>query len=445
MTLHVIQTSDDRRYLPMLQASERLTRAFCAQRGYRYTAFTGMKRGRAPVHAAYNRIFMLHELMAQGHRDWVLYMDADAYIQDMDFDVDAYLAENAAAGYDFIAAEASVHLPQIWCINNGVYFINLGSEAGQRIVLLMRHLVDTLVPAEYWDDPDATWAPEDYDDQNMLYGVLARDDGVQGRIKKESGEVFNYRGRFIAQCLRTDYPTLDSRIGFVRDRCDELWQAHARRLGEANPPLPSQPAPPLSLLMPAAEPAVVLRQCAALLGLDRRVRDHLELLLVGPGPDVPPLALEAGLQVRRLQPTTAVDSGEPAAAAAAAAAGLGLGGWLAVAAPGRWLDSDGLAHLLGGLSALDAAPVYRFRAEGAAADDAVLLAARHLAGLGGLSPLPGHAPQWQLLLAHLAMRAQADTVAITNIGWQTSTALAAVASGGAGPSRGSGWPHAVAA
>jgi len=421
MTLHVIQTSDDRRYLPMLQASERLTRAFCARHGYPYTVFTGMKRGRAPVHAAYNRIFMLDELLAQGHRDWVLYMDADAYIQDMDFDVDAYLAENAAQGFDFIAAEASVHLPQIWCINNGVYFINLGSEAGQRIVLLMRHLVDTLVPPEYWDDPNAGWAPEGYDDQNMLYGVLARDEPVQGRIKKESGALFNYRGRFIAQCLRTDFDTLAGRIGFVQQRSDALWQAQALRGGERAPPLPSATAPRLSLLMPADDVEAVYAQCAALAQLGDTARRSIELVLVGQGASA--ISDRAGLTLRRwlpaaaaaMAPTTPGQAAREAAALAPAAAAQCLAPWLVLPTPGRVLDADGLDHLLGGLDALHAATLYRFRRDGRSADDAVMLSARHLASLGGLWPLPGAASRWEALLTMLAMRAGEPAAAITNI------------------------------
>jgi len=414
MTLHVIQTSDDRRYLPMLQASERLTRAFCARHGYPYTAFTGMKRGRAPVHAAYNRIFMLDELLQQGHRDWVLYMDADAYIQDMDFDVAAYLADNAALGYDFIAAEAHAQLPQIWCINNGVYFINLGSEAGQRIVLLMRHLADTLVPPEYWDDPDATWAPEGYDDQNMLYGVLARDEPVQGRIKKESGALFNYRGRFIAQCLRTDFDTLAGRTAFVQQRCDALWQAHAQRLGERSPPLPSAAAPRLSLLMAADDGDAVQAQCAALAQLDEAARRSVELVLVGPGAPAPELA--SGLTLRHLLPLPQAQ--RDAAALAPDAAALCLSPWLVLPARGRLLDTDGLDHLLGGLDGLDRLPLYRFRPDGRSADDAVMLSARHLASLGGLWPLPGCAARWDMLLSTLTMRAGEPAAAITNIVWQ---------------------------
>ena len=144
MRLSVIQTSDDRRYLPMLQATEPLNRLYCQRHGFDFQPYVGMVRGCAPVHAAYNRIYLLHQRVLAGDTGWVLYMDADAWVRDMDFDVLGYLAQHPE--HDFIAAEASALVPQVWAINNGVFFINLGSVAGQRIVHTWKQLADAWCP-----------------------------------------------------------------------------------------------------------------------------------------------------------------------------------------------------------------------------------------------------------------------------------------------------------
>ena len=223
MRLSVIQTSDDRRYLPMLQATEPLNRLYCQRHGFDFQPYVGMVRGCAPVHAAYNRIYLLHQRVLAGDTGWVLYMDADAWVRDMDFDVLGYLAQHPE--HDFIAAEASALVPQVWAINNGVFFINLGSVAGQRIVHTWKQLADALVPAAYWADPEATWAPPEYDDQNLCYRTLAGDNYVLSRVKKESAGVFNYDGQFIAQCLRADFPTFEERLAAVQQRCAALLAA----------------------------------------------------------------------------------------------------------------------------------------------------------------------------------------------------------------------------
>lgn len=415
MALHLIQTSDERRYRPMLEASARVSRAWCLQRGYGCTVFAGRKRGQSPVHAAYNRFFMLHELMQQGHRDWVLYMDADAWIQDMDFDVEAYLAEHGRDA-DFIAAEASRHIQHTWCINNGVFFIHLGREVGRSIAALMHHLVNTRVPAEHWDNPQAGWAPEEYDDQNMLYGVLAAEHVTQGRIRKESGEVFNYRGRFIAQCLRTDFETLDERIDHVRAATDDVLLRHRLRLGERAPVTLDAGAPPrLSLLLPRADAALCAAQALACSGLPAHEAAQLELL-------APDTAMPAGRTAAA--PWRLLDGAAQRSAGLLAqdAAALARGDWLLLAAPGRCLAATALARVLRGLDALRPDTLYQFGDGRGTAPDAVLIARSRFDATGGL-PDAQALSDWPAVLAALATDVRftqdgaAPLGAITNVAW----------------------------
>src|SRR4051794_34277184 len=90
----LIQTSDAVAYAPMLVTTSRTTREFSRRHGLEYRQFVGIKFGQFPWHSTYNRIHMMAELLAEGHQGWVLYLDADAYIYDLDFPIMEYLIEN---------------------------------------------------------------------------------------------------------------------------------------------------------------------------------------------------------------------------------------------------------------------------------------------------------------------------------------------------------------
>lgn len=215
MRITMIQTSDPVRYAPMLATTARINRLYADLHGYEYVQFVGLKKGLSPIHATYNRIFMLEEMLHAGHDGWVVYVDADAFVSDVRFDLRRYLIENAK--HDFIAMEAPIAEP--WAINAGIFMVNLGTEIGRKIVLLYRLFADTLVPDAYWNDPQAGWAPPDYDDQNMLLGVLGRNADILGTMKKARREDF----RFFRQVLRVDGDSLEHRISIAAVEIDRLF------------------------------------------------------------------------------------------------------------------------------------------------------------------------------------------------------------------------------
>ncbi|NOS54531.1 hypothetical protein, partial [Acinetobacter baumannii] len=89
----VMQTSDDGQYAPMLDATSRNVIAFCRKHDLGYQAFKGIKKGHWQWHSCFNRLYMFDELIAAGHRDWVMYLDADAYVADMAFPIRQYLSD----------------------------------------------------------------------------------------------------------------------------------------------------------------------------------------------------------------------------------------------------------------------------------------------------------------------------------------------------------------
>jgi hypothetical protein len=230
MNLTIIQTADETKYKRLLDITSRTVNLYSFLHSYTYVKYVGLKRGRSPVHAAYNRAYMLKELMDADYRGWVLYLDADAYVKDLTFDCVSYLSQNS--DYDFIAAETSTPFAERWAINNGIFFINLGSAIGHKIATSLLMFIDQAVPQSYWDDSNADWPPQAYDDQVMMCGILGNNPEILERVKKESKHIFNYEGTVFRQSLRSMHQTFDQRVVATARECDAILNGF---IAEVNP------------------------------------------------------------------------------------------------------------------------------------------------------------------------------------------------------------------
>lgn len=226
-----MQTADPVRYAPMLAASQPNVAEFCRRHGHRYQAFIGVKRGFHPWQATYNRIPMLADLAATGFRGWALYLDADAWVADLDFDLLAYLDRHSDRAA--ILATAGV-TDQPWDVNAGVVLVNLGHPLGRRLVDRWQAMFDA-IPDERLRAAEA-WLDDD-NDQDLLHRLLRDDPELMAAVRIEPRDFMNSpHGRFIRQHLRAQSPHLPARIRAVAGAA-----ADAMRLGGAAPPVPATP------------------------------------------------------------------------------------------------------------------------------------------------------------------------------------------------------------
>ncbi len=231
----LLQTSDPHVYFDMLCLSARTNRAFCRRHGIAYQAFIGIKRGFHPWQATFNRIPMLHELVAARFAGWVLYVDADAYVADLDFDLRGYLADKPAA-----AAILTPVAPGAawWDINAGVALFNLASAEGRWLVARWHDAFMAIT-----DDAlrgDADWALV-RNDQDLLHDILRANDWLRPHVVLQSTELINAsNARFIRQVLRARADGLPERMRILRqetDRilgCDEPAPSAATAAGQAD-------------------------------------------------------------------------------------------------------------------------------------------------------------------------------------------------------------------
>jgi hypothetical protein len=210
MNITFLQTSDPFRYLPMLSATAPTVIEYCKRHGYRYESYIGIKRGFHNWQATYNRIYQLQELMERRHSGWAVYLDADAYIVDLDFDLHSYLADKQQFGAILTPSMATDHH---WDINAGVVLINLGHPIGRRIVERWRLAFDglsdqRLLEADQWLEADS--------DQDFIQIMLRTDPEIAAAVYLQTTDLINSSfATFIRQHLRGYSPDFDSRLAAI--------------------------------------------------------------------------------------------------------------------------------------------------------------------------------------------------------------------------------------
>lgn len=220
MTVTFMQTADAFNYADMLAATSRTVRVYAADHGCAYEQYLGLKKGRHPWQSCFNRIFMLNEMLDRGVTGWVCHMDADAWIQDLSFDIHGYLADKSDKALIVVSAQAS---DEWWDINDGVFLINLDHPAARRLI------------AEWLEATLACWhviadTPNfpvgGPDDQSLLHNILMEGD-YRDVIHLEDANLINTPyASFIRQQFRSSSATFKLRLGHIKDAVGAVLRGH---------------------------------------------------------------------------------------------------------------------------------------------------------------------------------------------------------------------------
>lgn len=217
MDIVFLQTADPNRYKRMLDATARTVIEYCRRHGTAYENYVGVKRGHFPWHATFNRMFQFRELIERGYSGWAVYLDADAYIHDLDFDLSSFLGERLDRAGIMTSIPGQ---PHPWCINAGVVLLNLGHPYGREIATrwLDRYLgIDDvqLRGMEIWDDGNS--------DQSMLFELLDANPHLREAVDYDDGGLINsHNARFIRQLLRSLSPDLEVRTLELEKRVNAI-------------------------------------------------------------------------------------------------------------------------------------------------------------------------------------------------------------------------------
>jgi hypothetical protein len=207
MNAIMIQTSDSRLYINMLAATGIVNELYCNNQGISYRPFIGLKRGHYPWHATYNRILLLAEAIEDHTIDWVLYLDADAYVVDLKFSITDYLRDKQ----DFSLIVEPGTVAGKWDVNMGVFFLNLRHPLSRKLINLWKDAFYSEISDERLRWSVMSWSlPHD---QAILQAILRSEIEILDSVMVLERGTINYRnGRYIRQVLRTADRTLDERI-----------------------------------------------------------------------------------------------------------------------------------------------------------------------------------------------------------------------------------------
>jgi len=221
MSVLFLQTADAERYQPLLELTSRTVIKYCQRHSFEYESFVGIWRGQHAWQATYNRIPMLQRVAEGGFTGWVCYMDADAFVADLDFDLVGYLSDKSHLA--LIVASGNPEDPALpfYHTNAGVLLINLGHPLGGAIIRAWAERFDSLSDADLaaasvWDQVT--------NDQEMLGDVLRSLPGAEAATLVLRGQpnLINYdRGKFIRQQLRA-HGNMQQRIDAVRSETDQV-------------------------------------------------------------------------------------------------------------------------------------------------------------------------------------------------------------------------------
>jgi len=222
----VMQTADPFRYARMLAVTAPNVTEYCRRHGFAYESFVGVKRGAWPWQATFNRIVMLEELAARGFAGWALYLDADAYVHDLDFDLVAYLAERG--DHAAIFAESGMGGGR-WDVNAGVALVNLGQPGGRRLVTAWAARLAQLSDARLKAMKE--WGEDN--DQDMLHAVLREAPDLLDLVLVESTDVLNSAHAQFIRRSGAQFDTLDARLAAIGEEVAAV--ARTWRLPDAAP------------------------------------------------------------------------------------------------------------------------------------------------------------------------------------------------------------------
>lgn len=219
MRVKFLLTADPVVYAPMLAVSSTSTRAFCALNGFECETFVGLKYGRTPWHARFNRIALINEQLDAGYDGWIVFLDTDAFVVDLRFDLAAYL-------HDF-EDRAMILRPAVpgaqgtARINSGVLLVNAGHPRAVRAMRGWRRLVEVAgLVGQLAVDPEYCVVS----DQKLLRFLLQFNPGVRRATHYESPLLINgAEASFIAHYLLSDVPDLDMRVAMIAARIDRAF------------------------------------------------------------------------------------------------------------------------------------------------------------------------------------------------------------------------------
>ncbi len=211
-----LQTADPYHYYDMLAETSRTVRAYCQKHEFRYESYIGIKRGFYSWHAAYNRIVILRELLDSGFSGWLFYLDADAFITNLDFDLRGYLRDKD--GYAGIFVDPG-EKDEWYHMNNGIFLINMAAKAAHD--LIQKWFEEFMKISDHELSLATDWGYLRHD-QDLLHVVFYDNQYLRPSIFLESPYLLGWPPGFVRQFTRGEAESLAERKRIIKGYVEEV-------------------------------------------------------------------------------------------------------------------------------------------------------------------------------------------------------------------------------
>jgi len=194
----VIQTTDPFVYHGLYSVTSRANIEFCRCQGIDYLGYVGLRVGCFPWHATYNRIPLLDDIMRDGYRGWVIYLDADSYVANPSFDIRSFLRKRIS--HSLIAAPGG---DQKWNINAGILMFNFACGFARSVIMKWNDRFQQEVGHEVLISAEKPWQEGIRNDQELLHQVLMDENLEHELLVVPLQEIGAPSSTAIRQLLRT--------------------------------------------------------------------------------------------------------------------------------------------------------------------------------------------------------------------------------------------------
>lgn len=201
----LLQTADALKYKDILQISKYCNQQYAKENDIRYQSFMGIKKGYHPHHAMFNRIYLLDEMVKNGYKGWVFYLDADGIIIDKNFKLKQKLSQLRHSRKHFwlhnVHTKEEGHYPW-WNINSGAFAIDLASPIAQNAVRTWKGIYENFYTHIHYKNAVA-WN-DIINDQDSLWKILNLFE-IEAYVELEQ-----FQNYFVYQALRNEHNNIAS-------------------------------------------------------------------------------------------------------------------------------------------------------------------------------------------------------------------------------------------
>jgi hypothetical protein len=267
MKIRVIQTADATSgYKGLMDVTKEVNELYCKKWEYDYQAFIGMKRGYHSWNATFNRIYLMEEALTDSTIDWVVYLDADCFVKDLNTRFEEIIYEDGPSGNNsekaFIFCRGSSD--ELYDINAGVFFMNVRHPGAAAIINIWKTYYETVITDQILYKASAPWSISCrslcIQDQSLLeyvfrmYHTMGVLDKYLHTYNGDRGNRFNYNGPFIRQLIRPHMgskgPCIEERIIDARIQVDEVLKLLYNNVASIVQTIPTVPVVPVVSTIP---------------------------------------------------------------------------------------------------------------------------------------------------------------------------------------------------